>query len=279
MIILEPCAGLGNRILATVTAYDLAKKYQHELILLWSTDGAVGAPYEAIFEIPEGVKVIHTTNWGFHKEPILRGKSELIRGYYRKKSDVFLDREDIIQKKKAQKQDEIEKTISKCKNVYIKSWCEIEEINDINIFSIIKPSKEVCELGMPVFHKIQHKTYGMHIRRTDHEDAILRSPLELFLEKAAEILGSDLENNIFLATDDIEVEREMKKRFDGKIVCQDNKVMDRNSIAGIRSGFIDMLALSKCKKIYGSYGSTFSQIAAYIGGNGLYVMDQLGEMK
>lgn len=275
MIILEPCAGLGNRILAIATTYNLAKKYQHKLTMLWSTDGAVGAPCEAIFELPEDIKVIHTTNWGFHKEPILRGKSELIRNYYRKKSEVFLDRDDVIQRKKDQRQDEIERIISECRNVYIKSWCEISAIDDIDIFSIIKPSKEVDELGGPVFNKIGCKTIGMHIRRTDHEEAMQRSPLDLFLKKAAEILESDSENNIFLATDDAEVESEMRKHFNGKIICQNEKVMDRNSIAGIRCGFIDMLSLSKCKKIYGSYGSTFSQIASYFGGNELHVIDNL----
>lgn len=278
MVILEPCAGLGNRILAIATTCDLAKKYQHKVTMLWGTDGAVGAPFEAIFEVSEDIKIIHMTNWGFHKEPILRAKSEIIRSYYKKKCDVFLDRDDIIQRKQAQKMDEIEKIISECKNIYIKSWCEIKAIDDTSIFSVIKPSREVCELGMPIFNKIQHKTFGMHIRRTDHKEAIMRSPLELFFKKAAEILESDPENNIFLATDDMEVEGEMQNRFNGKVLCQNEKVMDRNSIAGIQSGFVDMLSLSKCQKIYGSYGSTFSQIASYLGGNRLCVLDQLGEV-
>ena len=40
---------------------------------------------------------------------------------------------------------------------------------------------------------------------------------------------------------------------------------DRNSIAGIKGGIIDMFALSKTNKIYGSFQSSFSELAAQIG--------------
>ena len=42
-------------------------------------------------------------------------------------------------------------------------------------------------------------------------------------------------------------------------------VIDRDSKEGIEEAFVEMIALSKCRKILGSYNSTFSLLPSYIG--------------
>ena len=41
---------------------------------------------------------------------------------------------------------------------------------------------------------------------------------------------------------------------------------DRNSLEGMKFAVVDLFCLSKTKKIIGSVGSSYSQIAAEIGG-------------
>ena len=43
MIIVEPCAGLGNRFLGMASAYHWAKQTGDELTVLWKTERVMGA--------------------------------------------------------------------------------------------------------------------------------------------------------------------------------------------------------------------------------------------
>ena len=47
MIIVEPCAGLGNRFLGMASAYHWAKQTGDELTVLWKTERVMGAVNEA----------------------------------------------------------------------------------------------------------------------------------------------------------------------------------------------------------------------------------------
>lgn len=105
---------------------------------------------------------------------------------------------------------------------------------------------------------------GVHIRRTDHTDAIRQSPIELFYQRLdKEIEGND-RTGIYLATDSEEVKRAMARRYAGRLQCSDRQA-DRNSPEGIRDGIADMYTLARTQKIYGSFQSSFSDMAAQIG--------------
>lgn len=265
MIVIEPCAGLSNRILALATAYYLAEKHGHGIKVLWDIDGAVGADIRTLFELPEDMPIVITTKKGFFRAPYLWCKSKAVRAYLDRKYDAFLDCGDIMQSLKGDKSIDFAELLQKNELIYIKSFCELERIRDKNIFSIFKASQEVLKRGAAVFERIGSMTYGMHIRRTDHEEAIRNSPTELFIEKAEEILKHSDKTNIFLATDDEELALFMEERFEKRVFSYQEKVFTRLDKQGMQDGLIDMLALSKCVKIYGSYGSTFGLMASYIG--------------
>ena len=71
---------------------------------------------------------------------------------------------------------------------------------------------------------------------------------------------------IYLATDSEEVKWEMKERYGDWIFCSGKKgtVDLRNKGVGIT----DMYTLARTQKIYGSFQSSFSDMAAQIGGTG-----------
>jgi len=109
---------------------------------------------------------------------------------------------------------------------------------------------------------------GVHIRRTDHQKAILHSPTEAFVAA----MKKCSEDTIFiLATDsEKEVER-LKEEFPGRIVCL-AIVNERWSPLGVKNAIVDLLGLASSRKIFGSYGSSFSEIAALYGGVELEVI-------
>lgn len=274
MLIIEPCAGLSNRILALATAYQLAKEYHHRIKLLWDVDKTVGIEVERLFLLPENIQVITMTKAPLYQKPLLALKSKAIRKWYRAKSDLFLDCCDISESLKKNDGGLVREALKKYEIVYIKSFSELEKITDYKIFEIFQISSEIMEKGQEVFEKIDNKTIGMHIRRTDHEDAIEKSPMDLFILKAKELLEGSEISQIYLATDDRAVEEEMKDIFKDKIITYSSKTFSRCNLDGMQDGVIDLLALSKCRKIYGSYGSTFSKMASYLGNCSLTILQK-----
>ena len=108
-------------------------------------------------------------------------------------------------------------------------------------------------------------TIGVHIRRTDHQQAIHESPLELFtdaIDHEAD-LHSDL--CVYLATDDEATKAALRQRY-GQRILTSNTPATRDTTDGIRDALVEMYTLSHTAQIYGSAGSSFSTIAAILGG-------------
>ena len=108
-------------------------------------------------------------------------------------------------------------------------------------------------------------TIGVHVRRTDHACAIKESPLELFEEKIDAEWEAHPDLKVYLATDSEEVKSRMRKRY-GEMIFSAPQEAARHSVEGIKDGVAEMYALSHTQRIYGSYGSSFSEMAAQIGG-------------
>jgi len=70
---------------------------------------------------------------------------------------------------------------------------------------------------------------------------------------------------IFLATDDEGVKQQFRDCFADRVVTA-NRQASRDSQSGIADGLTDMYTLATTDIIYGSAGSTFSQMAAKLGG-------------
>ncbi len=112
---------------------------------------------------------------------------------------------------------------------------------------------------------------GVHIRRTDHNVAIAESRTEDFMREMDRILEEDSSVRFFLATDDPQEERKLKERYGSKILTMGHKDWGRDSVSGMKCGIIDVLCLSQCKLILGSYSSVFSRFAAAYGKRDLMI--------
>ena len=99
---------------------------------------------------------------------------------------------------------------------------------------------------------------GVHIRRTDHTVAINNSPTEKFYYKLDEVFEDTNEMVAYLATDDVLIEKEVTSRYGEHVITNRNKTFGRDSEDGMKDAIVDMICLSKCKKIYGSFSSQFS---------------------
>ena len=110
-------------------------------------------------------------------------------------------------------------------------------------------------------------TVGLHIRRSDFIiDGRELSEVSSFKNLIDKELNINSNTNFFIATDDILVENELKAYIglENVIIHPKKNGYNRFSKEYTKDGIIDFLALSKCRKIIGSKGSSFSIIASKI---------------
>ena len=136
-----------------------------------------------------------------------------------------------------------------------------------SIFRPISALKKEIDAFLPADKVI----YGIHIRRTDNSWAIEHSPLELFENKIVEILKKDSDSLFYLASDDEHTITYFQERFGNSILTRP-KTFGRTSVSGIQDAIIEMWILSKTKKIFGSFYSSYSEMAAKIGNINLEIL-------
>ena len=104
------------------------------------------------------------------------------------------------------------------------------------------------------------KTIGLHIRRTDHPNAPKYSSDESFILKIDALIRND--HNFYLSTDSYSIKTRLKSLYGNKILIHETKSLDRNTKSGIQDAIVDLFCLSRTTKILGSFGSSYSQLAA-----------------
>ena len=145
------------------------------------------------------------------------------------------------------------------KNIYLESCADIYK--DSGIYDIFKPK-------MSIKNKVlsnNREFIGLHIRRSDNEMSIKYSPTKLFLDVIEKEIENDSTVKFYLATDDLQEEKTINERFGDRICTYKKRSVDRNTEVAIVDAMIDLTNLASCKKIYGSYYSSFSDVAAIWG--------------
>ena len=120
--------------------------------------------------------------------------------------------------------------------------------------------KFVCE-------NFNNSVIGLHARRTDRAECKTYSPDELFISFVKKYQSRDRNVKFYLATDSMETEQKLKNLF-GDIILTIPKKYNQPHWARpttIQEALIEMLLLSKTKKVYGSIKSSFGYIASKMG--------------
>ena len=131
-------------------------------------------------------------------------------------------------------------------------------------FSWVKPKEEIASRINEFARGFGDRYIGIHVRRTDNLTAIEASPLSLFEERMDAEIRMDDRARFFLSTDDPDVKVELRKRYGNRVRFCAN-VAPRYTRRGEEDAVVDLMLLSRAKKIYGSYWSSFSEVAAQIG--------------
>ena len=118
MIIIEPCAGLGNKLLGMSSAYAVAQKLNRELIVMWKREVGCNVKAEELFDLP--FRVIEISENGYSKEPVAHFRGNQLKKKWRAKADRFLECGDVEAIKKQKGYEGLLAVIEKEPVIYIK---------------------------------------------------------------------------------------------------------------------------------------------------------------
>lgn len=270
-LLLVPAGGLANRMRAVVSAYNLCRATESEMQVVWIRDWALNARFHDIFESVDsrlfGLREARMSDYLINDRP--------------RRRNLWLPRwpQKMVYERRIYEQ---YVTPLKMRGFDFESWlrghrCYMSCYQEFGTYPhdlytrIFRPVAAVREQVESNCRRFTAHTIGMHIRRTDNVESIAKSPTSLFIDAGRKEMICHPDLRIYLATDSDEVKREMREVFGERIItpCE---TAGRGNAEGIRGGLAEMWTLSRTMRIYGSAGSSFSTMAASIGGNPITIL-------
>ncbi|MGE0434724.1 MAG: hypothetical protein AB7K09_04020 [Planctomycetota bacterium] len=265
LILHQPTGGLCNRIHALDGAIVLAQRTGRQLIVVWHRRRDFNCAFDELFEFPAGVDrmisspLFYGLVWRLQKI-----MPESVPGVFHRYHDLNVRN---ISRQLADPQAAAD---LRRYPLLLFVTCS-RPIAGTPGYPWLKPVAAIREqVARDTQRFADRPTFGVHIRRTDHQRSILHSPTEVFVEHMQATIdeqraqGRDAQ--FFLATDSPAEEAAMRAQFGDRILTRHRQSLDRNDPAGIRDALVDLLCLSSTRGIIGSYNSSFSHVAASIGG-------------
>lgn len=251
MVIIQPSGGLCNRMRVINSSLELAKRKNTKLLVLWYCADELNAPFESLFEPVKEFQVINFSSL-----------KDLRKLWYQLTARTKINNADIENNKTdgVLNQDFFD---SIKLPAYIFTWEHFYQADEY--FKLFKPT---AELQKRIDEVIKHFTSDMvsvHIRRTDQVTSIAYSKTENFIDLMNREIAANPDVKFFLATDDKDEEALLRKTFPGRIVSNENRTLRRDSLDGMYDALLDLYCLAACKKIIGSYYSSFTDTAAALG--------------
>lgn len=271
MYIFYPLYGLANRMRVIDSAYRFCTTYNKKFVICWERDEVVNCAFNKVFKPLAYLKESHSYSYirFVHK---LERHFALVRSLMKALEWCHILK--IFKQEQYQElRDFTNKGGAKFLFVIVESYSvffrteEDDFLRDLFILNDSMSKRLSNEIK-----SFKNNVIGVHIRRTDNKDSIERSPLELFIARMQEEIVKDPEVQFYVASDDPLVKEQLLHMFGAQRIIIPAGVIGRDSEEGIRQAVIEMYALSTTKRIFGSYYSSFSEVASDLSHIQLYVL-------
>jgi len=224
--------------------------------VIWEMNGECSSKFSDLFELPLANCTFTELNSGAEIDGVNRRAQYIFSQY----SNCYIDQNNIDGRLS---QSDWLKIVEKFRHVYITTYSRFYQAAAQLQPACVLPKAHLNEIIRSYSSK---NMIGVHVRRSDHKEAIAYSPVEGFIKQMKREIEMDDEVKFFLATDSLPIEFELQKAFPGRILLHKKKSLDRKNPVAIADAVIDLFSLAACRKIIGSYWSTFSATAAHING-------------
>lgn len=252
MVIIQPSGGLCNRMRVINSSLELAKRKGTKLLVLWYCADELNAPFESLFEPVEEFRVINFTSL-----------KDLRKLWYQLTARTKVSNADIENHTTDGILDQ-DFFNSIRLPAYIFTWEHFYPAEEY--FQLFRPAPELRKRIEKATSDFTEDMISVHIRRTDQVNSIACSKTENFIELMNREIEANPKVKFFLATDDKEEEALLRETFPGRIVSNENRTLRRDSLDGMYDALLDLYCLASCKKIIGSYCSSFTDTAAALRG-------------
>lgn len=260
-IILVPQGGLANRMRAIASGLVLARAVRREMTVIWHKNSELNAPFNLIFNTENLPFTLLETGGAAYR---VCYETPRKKNFYLSKIYSFLTKSEILHIDNEIDFENLKKTISNHNgNFIINSGLQFAEF-DHNLFSGIFRFSEKIEFTKNKILNRETPKVAIQIRRTDNSESISNSPVELFEDVVIKMCKDNPEKKIFLATDDNDIKSYFARKYPSNIIVNPRKA-NRNSPEGIVDAAAEFLTMSQCEVIYGSFWSSFSEMAAVYG--------------
>ncbi|MDU1889876.1 MAG: hypothetical protein E6767_04235 [Dysgonomonas sp.] len=249
---LIPTAGLGNRLRTISSVYNFCRNNHIELVIHWHRQYGLNATFSSLFESIPNSEIIDCNPLDFFTYNVPM------------KYNLFLPRllDKCFHRKviyglglnKLGSLDIIE-------NLIVSTYSQQGELYPLD--KLFRPIMRIQKIIDDFTSQFGAYTIGCHIRRTDNTISINNSSVDKFEKKFEELFSINPTAQVFLCTDDLALKSYLTEKYSGRILTY-NSTLNRNSTMGIRDAVVELWLLSMTKEIWGSYWSSFTDMAVLL---------------
>lgn len=277
--------GLGNRLRALGSCMSYAKESNRELIVVWAPDSHIEAKFSDMYKSPLVVLEKMPVEWPFHEVE----KWDAVWGQFKFHNYMEMEGNGAI--KGAKILDFPNKHmyykgayIMEPENTELTNWDKdnaqlrtLEPIDDVrNMLKQLElkglGSKDV--IGLHVRNRTLEKDiknvdfikeYGSEATKT-MDMWRHKSGVHNFVKEMNRIIKEKPNVKFFVATDTYEVIGELERIFGAERILSFKRSCDERDGSCVKFAIADLYALAKCKTLYGSNWSSFTEVAMRLGG-------------
>lgn len=266
-ITLVPFGGLCNRMIAIASALTLCRRRGASLRVVWCSKSWCRCRFDDLFEPLPADAVMQSVG----RLPLLLERN-LPRNFRRmgavrrllgwQSIDDFQNHGSTVS---------VEPQLTERRRIYVSSCMAL--VPDYTMEGLFRPKAGIQQTIDALTSDFGDHTYGVHIRRGDHTTSMAHSPVSLFQARMRQLIAEEPEARFYLATDGEDVKQALTAEFGDRIVSYEAAALSRASVEGMKDAVVDLFCLARTKKVLGSWGSSYSIIAAKLGGIELETME------
>lgn len=245
--------GLCNRLRVLLSTLAFAEREQVPTRLVWHPDWQCEAYFDELFAPIESpwLRIVEGSFLDLPSSHKVLYLPQLLRlPFYSRQIKLY----------HPERHGALSEVMKKAGKLYLNTGFQVGAY-DAAVIARLQPTEELQSRIDQAISRFPRETIGVHIRRTDNNWSKEVSTDEAF-ERAMEAYPQAC---FYIASDDEEVKWKIRERFKGRTQAQETDGL-RNNAFSVGDAVVDLFALAHTQRVIGSYWSSFSDMAAEIGG-------------
>ena len=253
----EPTGGLANRLRAVDAAIELGAASGVPVRLRWQVNSDLGGAFQRFFELPPSLAALDNPT-----ESERRRWTARLGAFGRRRAYRYLDDTQI--KRLVEQRADLVALAQGRRPLYIRTCYRF--FTSTRPYAWLQPIARLRSRIEEASRSFGAHTIGVHVRRTDHVTSREQSPDAIFFAALDACIEQDDAVEFCFCTDDGDTLARFRERYGRRIITRADRQLGRDSVGAIEDAVVDIFSLARCSRILGSEWSSFSRLAAQLGG-------------